>query len=100
MKKAAGPGGEHGLLLVEVGYHDGQDRAGRRLLGAVAPDVGLAERPLPGERLRRAAAAAPEHRPGAPAVVALDDLRKRRRDAGHVVETHHGANGIAARIRA
>src|SRR2546430_16325515 len=43
--------GQHRFLLAEVPDADGQDGAVRRNLVAEPPDVGLAERPVPGEPL-------------------------------------------------
>src|SRR6185295_12290339 len=84
------PGREHGLLLAEVVDPDGQDRLRRRGLGAEPPDVGLAERALPGERLAR-------HEPGPVAVpLPLGHLRERRDRTGHVVPARHECSRLSS----
>jgi hypothetical protein len=77
--------GEDRLLLGLIGGPDREDRARRRLLAAVALDIGLAERPLPGEPLAR-------HLPEAVAAVlllALGYLGQLGHQTGHVIEGLH-----------
>src|SRR5215472_5455170 len=75
--------GEHGLLLAEVFHPDGQYRSVRRRLSAEPPQVCLAERPFPRERLVR-------DEPGPVAVpLALGATRELSGQLGHVVKVRH-----------
>ena len=77
--------GQDRLLLRPVGGADGEDRALRGLLVAVALQVRLAERAFLGERLARDV-------PGAAAAVLLHTLGHLRQpggDSGHVIVGLH-----------
>src|SRR6185437_39496 len=77
--------GEHRFLLAEVPDPDGQDGPVRRGLIAEPPDIRLAERPVPGERL-----AADEPGPVAEPLP-LGHLGQFGGHPGHIVESHHMA---------
>src|SRR5215813_7392625 len=82
-EEGARVGGEHGLLLAEIPDTDRQDRPVWRGLVAEPPDVRLAERPFPGERL------APDGPAPVAAALALGDLGQPRGHAGRVVQSRH-----------
>ena len=85
VKKPALPLGQHRLLLVQVGRPHREDRTRGRLLVAEAAEVGLAERPIPGEGLA-------VHEPGAVAVaLRLGDVRQVRHQASDVIDRRHRA---------
>src|SRR5262249_44690243 len=83
------------FLFAEIPDADRQDRPVRRGFVAEPPDVRLAERPFPGERL-------PTDGPGTVAAAcALGDLGQPRGHAGSVVQSRHMSyrNAAAALVR-
>ena len=82
-----GIGGEHGLLLAEIVDAHRQNRPRGRRLVTEPFDVGLAERPLPRERL---AADGPR---AVAEPLANGHLRQGRRHVGDLLDAHHRPNG-------
>ena len=86
--------GEHGLLLAEVFYPNGQYRSLGRRLSAEPPQVCLAERPFPRERLAR-------DEPGPVAVpLVLGGARELSGQLSYVVKVRHTGTVPGANVRA
>jgi len=82
-EEGSGLCGQNGLFLADVCDANGEDRAGRGARIAEPFDVGLAERPLPGEGLAG-------NGPGAIAVaLAFGDLRQVQGHPGCLIDTDH-----------